>query len=1432
MSSNSSPNRPRDECFICKKSFSNLAIHLRRVHKDSLTTAQKESFHRLNGMRFCNCHYGFQGIAGLNQHRKSSSNSDCALPFLQNSPSVAEIQTHPPVKSPLRGSYRRRQSQRQADSEDDDEFLRQEKDFSSSEIDFQNSDNDDEGVDAQPSNSFFSHLDPSSRLGQSQEEDEPGGEEKEAFLSGILSVTPTPNISYSDLEISDISNSNSSNDDFDLFDDNNVLDDDLDDGIDQFEVREDNMVKIIDLMGKFQSGLFLLNNAWLRPLDLLMVQYLGKINDIGENDSSRCFYLVALLILPGVINQVRFLHQRKRYKFSPIDTLRQLLSGNTNIIRLATEIDVLAGRRNTDGRVRSRKDHKMHLMKNITNLTKTGLLSKAANLLKPFSLLDRPRDEIEDDDDDAAAFLSKSPTTDEARAIMLQYYPEKNDFDILPDDAMPDDIDEQLATLLLTSGEVLSACMKANRSSANGSSGWTFCILQKLLGSDQGKQPDGLLERLTEFFNLCIRGELPEQLAELWVMARLVLVEKPGQANAWRPIAVGETFYRLLGRAINFKVAKVVAVKLMPIQLACGVPSGAEIGVRLAALGLQANDVLPDVDDMEEEVADNFFAGLFSCDISNAFGEQRRGHIWQGLIEHCPSLLPIFKSFYGISRPVRLSNGDRVGICETGLSQGDPLALLYFCVGAHKLFLQIQEILKSTQELFQEKRDDLIRLRSMPALLVTFADDINTIGDLRVLGLASPKIIRAIEAYGFRVAVHKSALVGKHVYRVMEQGIFDGDDVDGDDEVVMRGLRLVSDGVKVLGGYVGNEEYVSTMVAAAVDDMHSELPALIKNLDPQVAFTLLRYCINSRLTYLARVMELRPHMVDELRAYDLAVDEALARLAQEPIASVLPFHSRLGVLRSLPLKKGGLGIMRFCSFTSEAFQVKSRGITLDYAGSYCPWLERVATSPQGWPEITIGALDGITAALELNDQREDAPAARPSLPTRIQQCYDILAHSLMEGLVEDEEFALAAMLRSQSDKGTGRLFLWAGGSDQRLYVSSPTEYRLALRHRLLLPPVRVLALEGDRICCPCGTRYAAMYTDPFHATSCTKNAGLWKIRHDHMIVFLVAFIKLTMPDATIHREVQLSLANPDGTVGARFIIADIIVRMDHRVFVIDCSIVDPSAATVREQAAHVDDHAAKGKENDKRLKYARALVAFGPPGVQVTIGGHDQAANDGVANANGMNVNMNVDIVANDGAAVDGVADEGVAANGVAANGVAANGVANGVAIRVANGDAQGIGRGVGGVCFVPFVAEMTGRFGPAAKSFLETLQPGGSAAKTHFRNLVSTDIARMNSKLMTRTATLLRELRVAEGEQVDVRVGTHDVEGAVEAAVIDAAAEREAVAEAEAMPEGAEAEAVMEEATPDIEEPLEDVIARRTRSHTEHDKSQHGNRLREEESV
>ena len=85
----------------------------------------------------------------------------------------------------------------------------------------------------------------------------------------------------------------------------------------------------------------------------------------------------------------------------------------------------------------------------------------------------------------------------------------------------------------------------------------------------------------------------------------------------------------------------------------------------------------------------------------------------------------------------------------------------------------------------------------------------------------------------------------------------------------------------------------------------------LEKLAPWATWSLLRYCVNERINYLAQVTEF-PLVQDSLALMDESIDNAILRAGGLPIASPDSLtHLTTFTLRSLPCDLGGLGIRRF-----------------------------------------------------------------------------------------------------------------------------------------------------------------------------------------------------------------------------------------------------------------------------------------------------------------------------------------------------------------------------------------------------------------------------------------------------------------------------------------------------------------------------------------
>jgi hypothetical protein len=119
------------------------------------------------------------------------------------------------------------------------------------------------------------------------------------------------------------------------------------------------------------------------------------------------------------------------------------------------------------------------------------------------------------------------------------------------------------------------------------------------------------------------------------------------------------------------------------------------------------------------------------------------------------------------------------------------------------------------------------------------------------------------------------------------------------------------EGNVVLSSPTGIEEYRALRCLSMVGEMEACLPTLVRlHIDPLIATNLIRYCVNSKPSYLARVQE--PQMsIQALERFNMALDSALCRTAEHVSRNpALPENRRRtihssSVIRSLPLNDGG-----------------------------------------------------------------------------------------------------------------------------------------------------------------------------------------------------------------------------------------------------------------------------------------------------------------------------------------------------------------------------------------------------------------------------------------------------------------------------------------------------------------------------------------------
>lgn len=180
-----------------------------------------------------------------------------------------------------------------------------------------------------------------------------------------------------------------------------------------------------------------------------------------------------------------------------------------------------------------------------------------------------------------------------------------------------------------------------------------------------GEHEVPLLLSLTELCNQVISGKLPEFLLPFFYGASLTALTK--KCGGLRSIACGLTLRRLTTKAALRREMPTLSAVLLPNQVGCGVRNGCEAAVHATRVYIRENS--------------NSGKVVLKMDFRNAFNGVRRDWMLSRVRQYCPSLFPHQAYF---SKSHLLSTGGRLE-SATGVQQGDPAGLAFFCLSIKEL---------------------------------------------------------------------------------------------------------------------------------------------------------------------------------------------------------------------------------------------------------------------------------------------------------------------------------------------------------------------------------------------------------------------------------------------------------------------------------------------------------------------------------------------------------------------------------------------------------------------------------------------------------------------------------------------------------------------------------------------------------------------------
>ena len=264
--------------------------------------------------------------------------------------------------------------------------------------------------------------------------------------------------------------------------------------------------------------------------------------------------------------------------------------------------------------------------------------------------------------------------------------------------------------------------------------------------------------------HLCSEHVDPSEISALVACRLIALYKFPGV----RPIGVGETVRRVIGKVIATAISNDIqeAASPLQVQICAGHLSGCEAAVHA----------------MHQVYQTSSTEAVILVDACNAFNSLNRETALRSILHLCPPLAKILVNTYRDDVQLFI-DGDTL-LSQEGTTQGDPLAMAMYAVA-------ITPVIRSLE-------DDEIKQ-------VWFAYDAAAGGGLAGLRRWWDLIFEKGPAYGYYPNPTKTCLVAKEENIEMAKKVFQG-----------TGISVTEEGKKHLGAAIGTQAFVELYRAESI----------------------------------------------------------------------------------------------------------------------------------------------------------------------------------------------------------------------------------------------------------------------------------------------------------------------------------------------------------------------------------------------------------------------------------------------------------------------------------------------------------------------------------------------------------------------------------------------------------------------------------------
>lgn len=525
---------------------------------------------------------------------------------------------------------------------------------------------------------------------------------------------------------------------------------------------------------------------------------------------------------------------------------------------------------------------------------------------------------------------------------------------------------------------------------------------------------------------------------------------------AIRPIAIGDTIFKLASAYACHKSKRNLPQVFGDIQLGVGIAGGSELATHILQATADAYDTL----------GIEFVVGHF--DITNAFNTIERAKTMDAVYkEHRVSdTWGCLHLAYSSPSPLLiLEKGLVVGkiMSEQGVRQGDPLSSMAFALGIQAAYEAAAPPLPRADAFAPSDRRETKERHPSPTL-VAIMDDLKVIGTPTAVFDVVDRFARALPGLGLSLNTKKTQVQWPHPVRSGKSVPQHVSDI-----AEARGIQVVQGNVVCFGASVGfDDEQAHDMAQTLVTDSEELFASLeptpssshdVPNLRirSQAAFHILRICARPKMNYAARSMPPET-LADAAESFD---QRALACLTS--IAGLDDLSGDALDTATRSIDKGGLGMRTqasvlhaayFSAASNAAPHIRSKlshlfgGVDPYTLGNRAPRFVRRLENcrqllqSQGVP--TTDAHSSLDPPSYKSQEWHTLPASVTDVITHYQSAFEDRAFKLQRRITHELELSRMRLSADTSPKDKARN-LSASTSQAGLWLTSlPTETEFSL----------------------------------------------------------------------------------------------------------------------------------------------------------------------------------------------------------------------------------------------------------------------------------------------------------------------------------------------------------------------------------------------------